>query len=217
MSNPKPVPDFDLLRKQAKQIVRWHREGNYSVAVRIRAGLPRYAALDDAQILAADFRLAEAQALIAREFGFDSWATLKTGLKTMPEQVKWVAVPTITAAFPQLFVADIDAACAYYEETLGFATVFRHGQPAFYGQVKRDAARLNLRYVDRPLFDPALRDKEMLLSAYLPVENVKSLFLEFKDKGAGFRETLKEQPWGAQYFIVRDPDGNLICFASHDT
>jgi catechol 2,3-dioxygenase-like lactoylglutathione lyase family enzyme len=135
----------------------------------------------------------------------------------MPELVKWKAVPTITAAYPQLFVADIDAACAYYAEKLGFATVFTHGQPPFYGQVKRDAARMNLRCVDRPMFDPAFRDRELLLSAYLPVENVKALFLEYSDRNVDFRESLKEQPWGAQYFTVRDPDGNLITFASHDT
>lgn len=135
----------------------------------------------------------------------------------MAEPVKWVAIPTITAAYPQLFVADIAKACAYFRDRLGFVTVFTHGTPPFYGQVKRDAARLNLRHVDAPLFDAELREREMLLSAYLPVENVEALFNEYKAKDVSFREPLAMQPWGAQHFIVRDPDGNLIAFASHAT
>ncbi len=33
-----------------------------------------------------------------------------------------------------------------------------------------------------------------------------------QQRGA-FAQTLKEQPWGATDFLVRDPDGNLLCFA----
>jgi len=29
-----------------------------------------------------------------------------------------------------------------------------------------------------------------------------------------FAQTLRNEPWGARTFIVRDPDGNLILFAS---
>jgi uncharacterized glyoxalase superfamily protein PhnB len=43
---------------------------------------------------------------------------------------------------------------------------------------------------------------------------VKELFLEFKQNGVEIAQTLKEQPWGATDFLVRDLDGNLICFAS---
>ena len=61
----------------------------------------------------------------------------------------------LTAAEPQLFVADIDAACDFFVQKLGFSVVFKYGDPPFYGQVKRDAAHLNLRCVDKPVFDNA--------------------------------------------------------------
>ncbi|WP_407045994.1 VOC family protein [Mesorhizobium abyssinicae] len=32
--------------------------------------------------------------------------------------------------------------------------------------------------------------------------------------GARFHQTLRTEPWGARTFIVSDPDGNLICFAT---
>jgi len=54
---------LDNLKKLAKQIVRWHREGYYPVAQRIRAGLPRFCDLDDATILSKPFALSDAHEL----------------------------------------------------------------------------------------------------------------------------------------------------------
>ena len=42
---------------------------------------------------------------------------------------------------------------------------------------------------------------------------IKQLFLEFQAIGVQFHQTLKQQPWGAMNFIVKDPDGNLLLFA----
>lgn len=122
----------------------------------------------------------------------------------------------ITAAEPQLFVADIRSSCDFFVKTLGFAIAFTYGEPPFYAQVARDGARLNLRCVGQSVIDPVLRDREELLSASLTVaraEEIEQLFLEFQAAGATFLQTLRREPWGASDFIVRDPDGNLLLFA----
>lgn len=54
------MPHPDNLKKQAKQIVRWHREGYYPVAQRIRTGLPHFNDIDDATILSKAFTLSDA-------------------------------------------------------------------------------------------------------------------------------------------------------------
>jgi uncharacterized glyoxalase superfamily protein PhnB len=41
---------------------------------------------------------------------------------------------------------------------------------------------------------------EQLLSAYIPVSDVKAWFLEFKERGADFLQPLKSQPWGTWDF-----------------
>jgi catechol 2,3-dioxygenase-like lactoylglutathione lyase family enzyme len=120
--------------------------------------------------------------------------------------------PTLLAAEPQLFVTDIAAACAFYVSRLGFSVAFIWGDPPFYAQIFRDGARLNLRHLDGPVFDPAVRDQD-LLSASITVDDVKALFLEFQAAGADFAQALKTEAWGARTFIVRDPDGNLVLFA----
>jgi uncharacterized glyoxalase superfamily protein PhnB len=94
--------------------------------------------------------------------------------------------------------------------------VFTYGEPPFYAQVARDAARINLRCVAKPPIDPELRDREELLAASLTVataEEIKKLFLAYQSAGVTFFQTLRREPWGARNFIVKDPDGNLLLFA----
>jgi len=124
--------------------------------------------------------------------------------------------PVISAIAAQLFVADIKASCDFFTQKLGFSIVFTYGEPPFYAQVKRDKALLNLKCVDYPVMDPALRDREGLLSADMGVdthEEIEQLFLEFQAAGVTFSQILKKEPWGAKTFIVKDPDGNLLLCA----
>jgi catechol 2,3-dioxygenase-like lactoylglutathione lyase family enzyme len=121
--------------------------------------------------------------------------------------------PTLLAAEPQLFVADIGTSCEFYTKKLGFTVAFTYGEPPFYGQVVRDGARLNLRHLDEPAISPELREREHLLSATITMDDAKPLFHEFQTAGVVFHQLLKTEPWGARTFIVSDPDSNLILFA----
>jgi catechol 2,3-dioxygenase-like lactoylglutathione lyase family enzyme len=212
-----PMPNLENLRKQAKLILRWHRDRYYPVAAQIRSGLARYSRMTDPEILAQSFKLSDAQELVARQHGFESWQALKTGLPTMSDHAVTASTKAvIVAAEPELFVADIKSSCDFFTGKLGFAIAFTYGEPPFYAQVKRDGARLNLKCVDRPVIDPELRDREQLLSAALIVETaeeIKALFLEFEAAGVAFFQTLRREPWGAKNFIIKDPDGNLLLFA----
>jgi catechol 2,3-dioxygenase-like lactoylglutathione lyase family enzyme len=212
-----PMPNIENLRKQAKLILRWHRDRYYPVAAQIRSGLPRFSQMTDPEILSCGFKLSDAQELVARQHGFESWQALKTGLSTMPNHADATpAAAVITAAEPQLFVADIRASCDFFTGKLGFTVVFAYGEPPFYAQVARDAVRINLRCVAKPPIDPELRDREELLAASLTVatvEETKKLFLAYQSAGVTFFQTLRREPWGARNFIVKDPDGNLLLFA----
>lgn len=125
-----------------------------------------------------------------------------------------LAMVTLVAAEPQLYVRDVDASCAFYSSMLGFSVAFTYGEPAFYGQVVRDGARLNLRHVDTPVIDTARRDSEQLLSAAITLDDATRLFLEYQQAGVEFVQPLTTEPWGARTFVVRDPDGSLTRRAS---
>jgi uncharacterized glyoxalase superfamily protein PhnB len=211
------MPNLENLKKQAKQYLRWHRERYYPIAAKIRTALPRFHGQSDAQILDAVFKLADAQELVARELGFEGWQALKTGADAMTKKVRQTAPrPIINSTEAQLFVADIKASCDFYTQKLGFTVGFVYGDPPFYGQVKRDHARLNLRVVGEPVFAGDVREREHLLSATLTLattDETKELFLSYQAAGVLFSQPLKKEPWGARTFIVQDPDGNLILFA----
>ena len=210
------MPNLENLRKQAKLYVRWHRDGHHPVAAQIRAVLPRFKDLTDRQILERDFKLSDAQELVARQSGFESWQALKTGVQAMTDTAHAIAAkPELTQVEAQLFVADIKASCAFFTK-LGFEVVFTYGEPPFYGQVKRDNARLNLRMVCEPVFVGDIREREQLLAASMTLGSaaeIRQLFLQYQATGVDFQHTLKQEPWGARTFILRDPDGNLLLFA----
>ena len=67
-----PMPNLENLRKQAKLVLRWHRDCYYPVAAQIRSGLPRFGQMTDSEILAQSFKLSDAQELVARQHGFES-------------------------------------------------------------------------------------------------------------------------------------------------
>jgi len=211
------MPNLENLKKQAKLILRWHREKRYPVAAQIRALMPRFSNMPDSEILAASFKLSDAQELVARQHGFDSWQALKAGLTAASRKAKSSpSKATITCAEPQLFVTDIKRSCEFFQQKLGFSLEFSYGDPPYYAQMRRDAARLNLRYVEGPVIESTRRDREELLSVSMTVataDEIKLLFLEFQSAGVTFHQTLKKQPWGAKNFIVKDPDGNLLLFA----
>ncbi|WP_433970751.1 VOC family protein [Tunturiibacter lichenicola] len=221
------MSNLENLRKQAKQYLRWHRERYYPVAAIIREYLPRFGQLSDPEILAAEFKLADAQELVAREKGFAGWQALRTGADTVSQPTKQNAVPPMSKVQPvlnsvaaHLFVRDINASCEFFASRLGFAVDFVYGDPPFYGQVSRDKVKLALRHVDEPVFAVSdagdIREREDLVLASITVasvEEIKQLFLMYQAADVPFHQTLKKEPWGARTFIVRDPDGNLILFA----
>ena len=134
----------------------------------------------------------------------------------MTGRVKPGRQPILGSVAAQLFVADIDASCHFFTRKLGFAIDFVHGDPPFYGQVRRDNARLAMRLVCEPVFVGDIRQREHLLSASITVETaaeIEQLFLEFQAAATHFHQPLQKQPWGARDFVVPDPDGNLILFA----
>jgi predicted lactoylglutathione lyase len=130
-----------------------------------------------------------------------------------------VTQPVLTSVAAHLFVQNIGASCQFFQSKLGFTVDFVYGDPPFYAQVSRDNARLALRHMDEPVFAGDIREREDLVLASITVaaaEEIKQLFLTYQAAGVPFHQTLKKEPWGANTFIVKDPDDNLILFAGPD-
>jgi uncharacterized glyoxalase superfamily protein PhnB len=115
---------------------------------------------------------------------------------------------------PILFVRDVSASAAFFQEKLGFKIDFLYGTPPFYGSVSRGGSRLHLRFVQQPNFAELAAREDSLILATVEVSDVQGLFEELKERGAEFAQTPTKQPWGGTDFHVRDPDGNVISFVT---
>lgn len=206
------MPTLETYKKQAKQLLRWHREGNHSVGGRIRQ-LPRYRDVTDHESLALNFKLTEAQEIIALEAGYDSWAALRSAVEDASPRPPEAPEPAqLAAARPVLFVRDVQAAAEFYRDRLGFRVDFLHGSPPFYGSVSRDDATLHLRFVHEPVLAADTAHEEGLVMAFIEARNVKELYAEYLAAGVDLAQKLTKQAWGGTDFIVRDPDGNTLAF-----
>jgi catechol 2,3-dioxygenase-like lactoylglutathione lyase family enzyme len=120
--------------------------------------------------------------------------------------------PRLTRALPVIFVANVETSAEFFRNTLGFSIDFLHGKPPFYGSVSRGGACVHLKFVHEPVLAVGAHDRDGFITAFIEVENVKALYAEFVTAGATFDQKLKKQAWGGRDFVVRDPDGNGICF-----
>jgi len=206
---------LDTYRKRAKQLVRWHRERNYSIGEKFRL-LDRYRHLTDIEALDTPLPLTVAQEIVSAEAGFENWAALRASATDAPRTSSPAAVePALLSTVPILFVRDVAAAVAYYAERLGFEVDFLHGNPPFYGSVSRDRSCLHLRFVHEPSFAALAAREESLILATIEVQNVKGLFIEYEGRGVEFSQRLVRQAWGGIDFHVRDRDGNVISFVEY--
>jgi catechol 2,3-dioxygenase-like lactoylglutathione lyase family enzyme len=125
--------------------------------------------------------------------------------------------PIFTSVAAHLYVRDLKASTDFFTTKLGFTIDFVYGDPPFYGQVSRDNARLALRHMDESFFAEDIRQREGLLSASITLasaEEIKQLFLAWQAADVPLAQSLRNEPWRAKTFIVKDPDGNLILFAA---
>jgi uncharacterized glyoxalase superfamily protein PhnB len=125
--------------------------------------------------------------------------------------------PWLARAVPVVFVRDVSDAAKFYREALGFSIDFLHGDPPFYGSVSRDGACLHLKFVHDSVIVPGPDDREAFIIVFVEVEHVDALFAEYVAASVSFAQRPRDQSWGWRDFIVRDPDGNMICFAGHGT
>ena len=109
------------------------------------------------------------------------------------------AAQAVTAAMPVLSVRDLDAAVAFYAETLGFTGTTRG---AGFAVVERGAARILLRVGDRPA-----RGAGAAWDAFLLTPDPDTLAGEV----AAFAAPV-ETASALRGFTVTDPDGNRLFF-----
>ena len=209
------MPTLETYRKQAKLLLRWHRERDYSIGEKLRR-LERYRTLTDHEVLALKLTLTLAQEVVAVEAGYRNWTELKRAAARASKTPRApLGPPILKDVIPILLVRDVKACAEFFQQKLGFEIDFLHGMPPFYSSISRDGVRLHLRFVHQTTFAQIAALEKSLICASVEVSDVRGLFKEFKARNVGFAQKLKKQAWGGTDFHVCDPDGNVISFVSY--
>ena len=112
---------------------------------------------------------------------------------------------------PQFLVDDLAQAIAYYRDRLGFTVDFVYD--SFYASVSRDGFAIHLKDAPKLAGERGHRKAHEHLDAYIAVSGIRSLFDDFKARGATVIKPLEERPWACLDFYVEDPDGYILCFS----
>jgi ankyrin repeat protein len=145
------APSFERVRRRAKQLLRDCRRGDASSLARMRAVLPRLAALGDLG-LATQIKLADVQHALAREAGLENWAALKHKVEAAEPFIQQVArflralgendgdtMRHVLERFPEVARTSLHAACAACDRPAAEAWLAR--DPALVSAaVQRDSA-----------------------------------------------------------------------------
>ena len=169
-------PSLEQLRKQAKHLLREFRAGDASASTRVRAVLPRV--IDGASALA----LADAQFVLAREYGFQSWAALVHHLERLApssaspahrppirplelRSTRVITLPdggsapadTVWSMYLAAHAGDLDQVKALVARHSGLTRHEHNYTPPLHFAVREGHARLVRFLVDRSGIDPSYR------------------------------------------------------------
>ena len=76
-------PSLNSLKKQAKQLLKAHQSGEFEACSRFQQALPRFSNLPESLLQSEKFILADAQGVIACEYGFESWPKMKGHIQSL--------------------------------------------------------------------------------------------------------------------------------------
>jgi len=76
-------PNLAFLKKDAKALRAIHRQGDSACCEQLRNNDSSYKNKSDTEILASRFSINDAQRIVAREYGYASWATLKRYIESI--------------------------------------------------------------------------------------------------------------------------------------
>lgn len=219
-------PNLEQYKKIAKDILKAWRsnvqvsipwEGSVVTVTRehLRMLHPRLSELSESEAIAAAIILADAQFMIARQYGFDNWAEFAERVTHLEKEPKETGELMNVESVPQkvihthhvLAVKDLAVSAAYFKEKLGFKLEFTAPGWEFlsFGIFK-------VMMGNCPDAMSARETGDHSYFAHCLVENVDDVYHELSLRGADIIQPIADKPWGLREFTVTTPDGHRITY-----
>ena len=124
-----PRPHLDLLKKQAKALLKAHRAADPETIQRIRSHTSKWAQWSDTALLETNVTLQDAQHVIAGEYGFASWPKLVAAVAASDQDERIAIAPTdaqtLTTAIQDV---DLETVKRILERSPGLANERAHSE-----------------------------------------------------------------------------------------
>ena len=122
--------------------------------------------------------------------------------------------PQFLRTITVLPVSDIVSSAAWYQQALGFETVYLHegdhkDEPTNCAVLRRGGLTVDLILDEPPPYEEAWT-KSGTGYLYLIVRNVDEVFAEVQSRGIAITRGLQIENWGDKGFNLTDPSGNAI-------
>ena len=123
-------------------------------------------------------------------------------------------MPRLTSIAPVFSVADVDATIRWYEDHLGCVSYpFPSNPPYVFAIVSRDDIEIMFQRIDGYQRAEVYHLRSGgLWDAYFRMNGVSQLYEAIKEN-VEIKQPLRQQPYGAWEFEVRDPNGYLLVFS----
>jgi uncharacterized glyoxalase superfamily protein PhnB len=118
----------------------------------------------------------------------------------------------LTGSAAILLVKDVVYTVKWYTEKLGFSCSNLYGNPPSFAIVHRDNKYIMFAEAPPDKIIPNWKIRDKTSNVYFWVDDVESLYNEFKSSGATIDYELCIQPYGVKEFGINDPDGYDIAF-----
>jgi catechol 2,3-dioxygenase-like lactoylglutathione lyase family enzyme len=115
--------------------------------------------------------------------------------------------PKITGSRFVLAVKDLKKSAEYYQNQLGFKTLW-----AGEGWHFLDREKFVVMLGECANEPSAFETGDHSYFAYIDVENIDELYLEYSSKEVEIRSKPEDKPWGQREFSIRTIDGHRIMF-----
>lgn len=221
--DPLPArPNLEQYKKIAKDILKaWKSgvptaipwEGSVVTVTRehLRMNHPRLRDLSETEAAAAKLTLADVQFMIARRYGFESWAKFAAFVanpqETEGKEFMQNAPRKVVHTRHVLAVKDLAVAADYFKEKLGFDLDFTAPGWEF---LSFGIFKVMLGECSDALWAHETGDHSYF--AHCLVENIDQVYEELRSRGAKIIHPIGDKPWGLREFAIVTPDGHRITY-----
>jgi lactoylglutathione lyase len=144
--------------------------------------------------------------------------TSETNKETVQPKEQTVSTPSLSLGYVILYVKDVSATLAFYEEAFGLSRRFFHDDNGkAYGELETGAARLAFASLElakthlKQEVVAASPDKAPLgFEIALVTPDVPALYARAVKAGATAVSEPETKPWGQTVAYLRDKDGHLV-------